>query len=180
MSLINDTSGLNLGVYSLTFLPGPLKGLLGCHPIKEKNFCCLGFIPHAPVHNFRLHENENKCENTISCLWRITLVRLRPFFAFSSVFAWRGVEILFKPAAYILISFSPWINLPLWDGFFLLLWFILNQAEIIPTDSLSRHLQRAEITTTFAVYIVRFQVCAAGEGKTYSMQIIWGCFNIQL
>lgn len=49
--------------------------------------------------------------------------------------------------------------------FFLLLWFILNQAEIIPTDRLSRHLRRTEITTTLAVYIVRLQVCAAGRLK---------------
>ncbi len=42
-----------------------------------------------------------------------------------------------------------------------LLWFILNQAEIIPTDRLSRHLLHIEITTTFVVYKLHLQVCGA-------------------
>lgn len=43
------------------------------------------------------------------------------------------------------------------------LWLILNQAEIIPTDRLSKHLQHMEITT-FVVYTVQVCVVIARAG----------------
>lgn len=55
-------------------------------------------------------------------------------------------------------------------------WFILNQAEIIPTDRLSRHLLHIEITTTFVVYMPHTQVCVAAECESCRLQAFCGYF----
>lgn len=55
-------------------------------------------------------------------------------------------------------------------------WFILNQAEIIPTDRLSRHLLHIEITTTFVVYMPHTQVCVAAEWESCRLQAFCGYF----
>lgn len=90
--------------------------------------------------------------------------KVKPVFACKSVFAWRGVPDMFKPIAHILIFFYSWINLPSLSWLFFL-WFILNRAEIIPTDRLSSHL-RMEITTTllFTCGIYKFVWWVAGAG----------------